>query len=113
MEIIHRNGVLSIAVTRALLYQIGSGLAYAHRRKIYHRDVKPANVLVSAADGGAVVTETVFSVPGTGSLFVTAILARDFPVMLGVSMLIIVGVVLMNLVADLLYTVANPRIRLT
>ena len=63
--------------------------------------------------GGAVVTETVFSVPGTGSLFVTAILARDFPVMLGVSMLIIVGVVLMNLVADLLYTVANPRIRLT
>jgi peptide/nickel transport system permease protein len=63
--------------------------------------------------GGAVVTETVFSVPGTGSLFVGAIMARDFPVMLAVSMLIIVGVVIMNLVADLLYTVANPRIRLT
>jgi peptide/nickel transport system permease protein len=63
--------------------------------------------------GGAVVTETVFSIPGTGSLFVNAILARDFPVMLAVSMLIIVGVVVMNLVADLLYTIANPRIRLT
>lgn len=63
--------------------------------------------------GGAVVTETVFSVPGTGSLFVGAIMARDFPVMLAVSMLIILGVVLMNLVADLLYSVANPRIRLT
>lgn len=63
--------------------------------------------------GGAVVTETVFSVPGTGSLFVGAILARDFPVMLAVSMLIVLGVVLMNLIADLLYTVANPRIRLT
>jgi peptide/nickel transport system permease protein len=63
--------------------------------------------------GGAVVTETVFSIPGTGSLFVNAILARDFPVMLAASMLIIVGVVLMNLVADLLYTIANPRIRLT
>ncbi|HYC14881.1 MAG TPA: ABC transporter permease [Stellaceae bacterium] len=62
--------------------------------------------------GGAVVTETVFSVPGTGSLFVSAILARDFPVMLAISMLIIVGVALMNLLADLLYTVANPRIRL-
>jgi len=62
--------------------------------------------------GGAVVTETVFSVPGTGNLFVNAILARDFPVMLAVSMLIIVGVVVMNLVADLLYTIANPRIRL-
>jgi peptide/nickel transport system permease protein len=63
--------------------------------------------------GGAVVTETVFSVPGTGSLFVGAILARDFPVMLAISMLIIVGVAAMNLLADLLYTVANPRIRLT
>jgi len=62
--------------------------------------------------GGAVVTETVFSVPGTGSLFVSAILARDYPVMLAISMLIIVGVALMNLLADLLYTVANPRIRL-
>jgi peptide/nickel transport system permease protein len=62
--------------------------------------------------GGAVVTETVFSVPGTGSLFVSAILSRDYPVMLAISMLIIVGVALMNLLADLLYTVANPRIRL-
>jgi oligopeptide/dipeptide ABC transporter ATP-binding protein len=51
--------------------------------------------------GGAVVTETVFSVPGTGSLFVGAILARDFPVMLAISMLIIVGVAAMNLLADL------------
>jgi len=63
--------------------------------------------------GGAVVTETVFSIPGTGSLFVSAILARDYPVMLAISMLIIVGVAAMNLLADLLYTVANPRIRLT
>jgi serine/threonine protein kinase/uncharacterized protein YjdB len=55
--IIHRNGVLAVPVTRALLHQIGSGLAYAHRRKIYHRDVKPANVLISAADGTAVVTD--------------------------------------------------------
>jgi peptide/nickel transport system permease protein len=62
--------------------------------------------------GGAVVTESVFSVPGTGSLFVSAILSRDFPVMLAISMLIIVGVVVMNLLADLLYTVANPQIRL-
>lgn len=55
--IIRRNGVLSIPAVRALLYQIGSGLAYAHRRKIYHRDVKPGNVLVSAIDGIAVVTD--------------------------------------------------------
>ena len=55
--ILQRNGALTVEVTRALLYQIGSGLAYAHRRKIYHRDVKPANVLVGASDGTAVVTD--------------------------------------------------------
>ncbi|MBM3597696.1 MAG: ABC transporter permease [Alphaproteobacteria bacterium] len=62
--------------------------------------------------GGAVVTESVFSVPGLGSLFVNAILGRDFPVMLAVSMFIIVGVVIANLLADLVYTLVNPQIRL-
>lgn len=62
--------------------------------------------------GGAVVTETLFSMPGIGKLFVTAILSRDYPVMLAVGMFIIVAVILMNLLADLLYTLINPQIRL-
>lgn len=62
--------------------------------------------------GGAVVTETVFSIPGLGRLFVESIGTRDFPIMLAVGMLIIVGVMLMNLVADLAYTLINPQIRL-
>lgn len=62
--------------------------------------------------GGAVVTETVFSIPGIGRLFVETIGTRDFPVMLAIGMLIIVGVMLMNLVADVLYTLINPQIRL-
>jgi peptide/nickel transport system permease protein len=62
--------------------------------------------------GGAVVTETVFSMPGVGRLFVNAIAGRDFPVMLAVGMLVVVAVVVMNLVADVLYTVVNPQIRL-
>ena len=62
--------------------------------------------------GGAVVTETVFSMPGIGRLFVSAIAGRDFPVMLAVGMLVVVCVVLMNLVADVLYTLVNPQIRL-
>jgi peptide/nickel transport system permease protein len=61
--------------------------------------------------GGAVVTETIFSMPGTGRLFVGAIAGHDFPVMLAVGMLIVVGVVLMNLLADIAYTVVNPLIR--
>ncbi len=61
--------------------------------------------------GGAVVTETIFSMPGMGRLFVSAIELRDFPVMLAVGILIVVGVVLMNLLADIGYGVVNPQIR--
>ncbi|WP_137387625.1 ABC transporter permease [Rhodoligotrophos defluvii] len=62
--------------------------------------------------GGAVVTETVFSMPGVGRLFVNSIGTHDFPVMLAIGMLIIVGVMLMNLIADIVYTMVNPQIRL-
>jgi peptide/nickel transport system permease protein len=62
--------------------------------------------------GGAVVTETVFSVPGVGRLLVTSILTHDFPVMLALGMLIIAGVMLVNLATDILYVVVNPQIRL-
>ena len=62
--------------------------------------------------GGAVVTETVFSIPGVGRLFVLSITGHDFPIMLAIGILIIIGVMLMNLLADVLYTVVNPQIRL-
>ena len=62
--------------------------------------------------GGAVVTETLFSIPGIGSLFVDSILARDYPVMLAIGMIIIVTVVAMNILADILYVFANPQIRI-
>jgi peptide/nickel transport system permease protein len=62
--------------------------------------------------GGAVVTETVFSMPGVGRLFVGAVTGRDFPVMLAVGMLVVTGVVIMNFIADVLYTYVNPQIRL-
>ena len=71
-----------------------------------------AGLSLGQMTGGAVVTETVFSVPGMGRLFVDSITSHDFPVMLAVGMIIIVGVVLLNLLADILYTIVNPRIRL-
>jgi peptide/nickel transport system permease protein len=61
---------------------------------------------------GALVTETVFSIPGVGTLFANSILARDFPVFLAIGMITIIAVVIVNLIADLLYVVANPQIRL-
>lgn len=62
--------------------------------------------------GGAVVTETVFAIPGLGRLTVDAILRRDYPVIQGVVLLFSVAYVLVNLAVDLLYIVFDPRIRL-
>lgn len=62
--------------------------------------------------GGAVVTESLFSIPGIGTLLVNSIMSRDYPVMLAIGMVTIVTVVLMNALADALYAVANPQIRL-
>jgi peptide/nickel transport system permease protein len=61
--------------------------------------------------GGAVVVETVFTRPGLGRLILDAINARDYPVIQGVLIISVVLVVVLNLVTDLLYTVADPRVR--
>jgi peptide/nickel transport system permease protein len=61
--------------------------------------------------GGAVVTEALFSIPGIGSLLVSSILAKDYPVMLAVGMITIAAVVVMNALADACYSLANPQIR--
>jgi len=61
--------------------------------------------------GGAVVTESVFAIPGLGRLTVDAILRRDYPVIQGVVLLFSFVYVLVNLAVDLLYTLLDPRIR--
>jgi len=61
--------------------------------------------------GGAIVTEQVFSWPGLGSLTMTAIQQRNYPIILGVTMLSAVVVLLANLVVDILYAVIDPRIQ--
>jgi len=61
--------------------------------------------------GGAVVTETVFAIPGIGRLTVDAILRRDYPVIQGIVLVFSFVYVLVNLLIDLLYTVLDPRIR--
>ncbi len=61
--------------------------------------------------GGAVVTESVFAVPGLGRLTVDAILRRDLPVIQGVVLMFSFTYVLVNLAIDILYTFIDPRIR--
>ena len=61
--------------------------------------------------GGAVVTESVFALPGLGRLTVDAIVRRDYPVIQGVVLVVSGTYVLLNLVIDVLYVVLDPRIR--
>jgi peptide/nickel transport system permease protein len=61
--------------------------------------------------GGAVVTETVFGLPGIGNLVVSAVLRRDYPVIQG-ALLVVAGIyVLINLAVDIIYTFVDPRVR--
>lgn len=61
--------------------------------------------------GGAVVTEQLFSWPGLGSLMVLSINSRDYPVIMGITVVIAVAVLIGNLIIDLIYSVLDPRIR--
>jgi len=60
---------------------------------------------------GALFTETIYSWPGMGSLFVDAVAARDYPMVMGIMLVTAVVVLLANLVTDLAYALFDPRIR--
>jgi peptide/nickel transport system permease protein len=61
--------------------------------------------------GGAIITESIFGWPGVGRLYIGAIQAIDYPTIMAVVMAIGAGVVVMNIVADILYGVLDPRVR--
>jgi peptide/nickel transport system permease protein len=67
---------------------------------------------LSALLGGAVITETIFAVPGLGRLTVESILTRDYAMVQGVVLLAALAVVAANLTVDLAYALLDPRIRL-
>ena len=61
--------------------------------------------------GGAVVTEQVFSWPGIGNLMIKSIDSRDYPVVMGITVLVAVAVLVFNILTDLIYGILDPRIR--
>jgi peptide/nickel transport system permease protein len=121
------NSSLIIRFTRSsLLDVIGNDYirtarakGVSERKVIFHHAFRNALVPIltvvgltfAALMGGAVVTETVFSLPGIGQLVVSSVLRRDYPVIQGVILLVATVYVLINLLVDLLYFLVDPRVK--
>jgi peptide/nickel transport system permease protein len=73
--------------------------------------VTVAGLQVGYLLGGTVVVEQLFSIPGVGQLIVQAMLNRNYPVVQMCVLIFVLGFILVNLLADLLYAVLNPKIR--
>ncbi|MGH7610464.1 MAG: ABC transporter permease [Candidatus Dormibacteria bacterium] len=84
-------------------------------RHVVRNALIPVITLIGLSLGGilsgAVVVESIFNYPGMGLLFYQAAQDDDFPVLLGVTVVVAVATVVGNLIADILYAVADPRIR--
>lgn len=61
--------------------------------------------------GGAFIVETMYGIPGIGRLAVDSIFARDYPVIMALTVIIATAFVIGNLIADILYVIVDPRIR--
>src|ERR671919_156371 len=85
------------------------------RRHVLRNALLPISTIVGLQTGlllsGAVLTETVFAIPGMGTWLVDAIEARNFPVLQGGILFVAIVFVLVNLIVDISYAIINPRIR--
>jgi peptide/nickel transport system permease protein len=68
---------------------------------------------LGAVLGGAVLVEVTFSLPGVGQLVLSALSQSDFPLIMGATLLVAFFVIMANIVVDVLYAVADPRVRLS
>lgn len=90
------------------------------RHLVYHHALRNASLTILTVIGvtfgslvtGAVVTETIFNVPGIGSILISSINRRDYPVIQGTILMAALLYVLINLLIDIIYSVIDPRIRL-
>ena len=68
---------------------------------------------LGALIGGAILTETTFSLPGLGQAVLNGIKNQDLPIILGVTLITSLAVLIANLLVDILYAVIDPRVRLS
>jgi len=75
--------------------------------------VTQVGISFASCMGGSVITETVFSIPGIGSLLINAVKGRDIPVVMGTLIFIAIFVGIINLIVDIIYAFIDPRVKLT
>ena len=83
---------------------------YAYRNAILPQ-MSGLALALGAVVGGALVTEIVFGYPGVGSLILTAVQSRDYFLLQGTFLFIIVGVLIANFIVDIAYVIVDPRTR--
>lgn len=109
-----------LEVVRAAYVTTGRAKGLAERvvvfRHIFRNALIPILTVIGLAlpemVGGAVITETVFTWPGMGSLLIEGVSGRDYPLIMGISLCVACAVLIANLVTDIAYAFADPRIRL-
>lgn len=74
------------------------------------RNAAQAGLDIGIALGGAIITETVFGIPGLGWTAVQAITQQDLPIIVGIVVLAAAFIVLANILVDIIYAVLDPRV---
>ena len=115
--LIMRSSVLEVLGEDYILTAKAKGMSHwqVMRRHALKNAMLPVVTLIALNLGftvaGAIYIETVFSYDGLGQLFQTALDKKDFPLLQGAFLLLAVAVIVANLLADLLYTVLDPRVK--
>jgi peptide/nickel transport system permease protein len=115
--LIMRSGVMEVLTQDYILTAKAKGLSTYHtlRDHALKNAMLPMVTMIALTFGytvgGAIQVETVFSWPGIGRLMYEAVQKRDYPVLQGSFLLLAVSVIVANLVAEILYTVLDPRVK--
>jgi len=117
--LIMRSSILEVLSEDYILTAKAKGLSHWQvlRRHALKNAMLPIVTLIALNLGftvsGAIYIETVFSYDGLGRMFNTALIKQDYPLLQGAFLLLAVSVIIANLVADVLYTYLDPRVRAT
>ncbi|MFM7871329.1 MAG: ABC transporter permease, partial [Actinomycetota bacterium] len=112
-----RNGMLEAMNEDFVRLGVAKGLGnrVILRRYVLRSALVPivtvAGLDFAALLGGAIITESVFSLPGMGRMTIRAVVDSDLPILVGTTMVSALFIVMANVVVDILYGVLDPRVR--